>query len=83
MKLTLTTASELGKALRLTRKSLGKTQQDMATLMGHRRQAIGDLEAGRNVSLYTLMDYLNALGKGLQITDFRPEPGELEALLDE
>lgn len=67
MRAPLMTASDLGKMLRDNRKALGKTQEQIANMIGCRRQTIGDLEAGKNVEIYTLMDALAALGKGLQI----------------
>ena len=63
------TASGLGKALRAERKAQGKTQAQIAKMIGIRRQAIGDIEAGRNVESYTIFSFLAALGKGLQVAN--------------
>ena len=79
----LMTASELGLAIRTTRQSLGKTQSELAKQIACRRQTIGDLEAGRNVEIYTLMNVLAALGKGLKVVDIRPELEDLESMFNE
>lgn len=72
----------LGLAFRAERKALGKTQRQVADAAKFRRQTILDLEAGRNVSLQTLMAALAALGKALAIVDARPEADQLQQLLD-
>jgi len=64
-------ASELGKAFRDNRKALRKTQEQLAKRVGCRRQTIADIEAGRNVEIYTLFAALSALGKGIDIVDTR------------
>lgn len=79
----LMTATDLGAALRATRQALGVTQVELARRIGCRRQTIGDLEAGRNVEIYTLMHVLAALGKGLRVVDTLPELDELQALFAE
>lgn len=73
---------DLGLALRAERKALGKTQAELAQAVPCKRQTIVDLEAGRNVSLHTLMAVLAALGKGLSILDARASPERLRQLLD-
>lgn len=73
---------DLGLALRAERKALGKTQEELALGVPCRRQTVADLEAGRNVSLHTLMAVLAALGKGLGIVDARVSPERLQQLLD-
>ncbi|MBV8647247.1 helix-turn-helix transcriptional regulator [Paludibacterium sp.] len=80
MSFAIMTATELGLAVRKTRQSLGKSQSWLAEQIGCRRQTIGDLEAGRNVEIYTLLSILSALGKGLQIVDILPDLDNLEAL---
>ena len=50
--------------------------------MGCRRQTVVDLEAGRNVSVYTLMAALAALGKGLSIVNARPDIDQIQNLLE-
>jgi transcriptional regulator with XRE-family HTH domain len=78
------TASELGKALRAERKAQGKTQAQIARMIGCRRQAIGDVEAGRNVESYTIFSILAALGKGLQVVQLEmPTVDDLESLFAE
>ena len=76
------TPRELGIALRTERKAQGKTQRELAEAIPCRRQTVLDMEAGRNVSLHTLMAALASLGKGLDIVDARVEPGQLQQLLD-
>jgi transcriptional regulator with XRE-family HTH domain len=62
-------AGDLGQLVRAERKALGLTQAQLAERVDCRRQTIIDLEAGENVSVYTLMNVLAALGKGLRIAD--------------
>jgi DNA-binding XRE family transcriptional regulator len=69
IKLGYFSAKELGAAFRAERKALRRTQQWVAEKCRLRRQTIADIENGKNVELFTLMAALNALGKGLQITD--------------
>lgn len=64
-------AKELGSAFRAERKALQRSQQWVADQCKFRRQTISDIETGKNVELFTLMSALNALGKGLLITDRR------------
>lgn len=71
MKAGLFSAVELGKALRANRQALHKTQEYVAKRVGCRRQTIADIEAGKNVEIYTLIAALSALGKGLEIVDAR------------
>ena len=73
---------DLGLAVRAERKALGRTQGEAAQGVSCRRQTVVDLEAGRNVSLHTLMAVLAALGKGLSIVDARVSPEHLQQLLD-
>lgn len=73
---------DLGLALRAERKALGKTQAELARAVPCKRQTVVELEAGRNVSLHTLMAVLAALGKGLNIVDARVSPERLQQLLD-
>lgn len=83
MPISISTATELGATIRATRLAMGKTQVQLAEQIGCRRQTIGDLEAGRNVEVYTLMYVLAALGKGLRIVDPSPELEELADLFRE
>jgi len=71
-----------GRSFKAERKALGKTQQEVADQAGCRRQTIVDLEAGRNVSLHTVFAALAAIGKGLLITDARPDLDQLHLLSD-
>jgi transcriptional regulator with XRE-family HTH domain len=73
---------ELGQAIKSDRIALGRTQQDLATATGYRRQTIVDMEAGKNVSIQTLFAALAALGKGLRIVNTRPDLDQLPSLLD-
>jgi transcriptional regulator with XRE-family HTH domain len=76
-------ATELGAALRAERLALGKTLQWVAERVGCRRQTISELEAGKNVGVYTLFAALAALDKGVSIVDSRIEIERLKELLDE
>lgn len=73
---------DIGQAIRKERKALRKTQQDLANAAQCSRQTILDMEAGKNVSLHTLMASLAALGKGIAIIDTRPTVDNLRLLLD-
>ena len=73
----LFTATELGEQYRANRRTLRLSQQEVAALVGCRRQTIADLEAGKNVSSYTLIAALCALGKGLAIVDARLDADQL------
>lgn len=73
---------DIGQALRKERKALGKTQQDLAGAAQCSRQTILDMEAGKNVSLHTLMASLAALGKGIAIIDTRPTVDNLRLMLE-
>lgn len=64
-------AAEMGKRFRANRRALHKTQEYVAQQVGCRRQTIADIEAGKNVEIYTLIAALSALGKGLEIVDAR------------
>ena len=72
--------SELGAAYRAERKALGQTQAGIAKRVGCRRQTIADIEAGKNVAMYTLMAALSALGKGLVIMDAKVDLDNLAAM---
>lgn len=71
MKTGLFSATDLGAAFRANRRALHQTQTDVAKRVGCRRQTIADIEAGKNVEIYTLIAALSALGKGLEIVDAR------------
>jgi len=73
---------DIGHAIRQERKAIRKTQQDLASEAQCSRQTILDMEAGKNVSLHTLMASLAALGKGIAIIDTRPTIDNLRLLLD-
>lgn len=76
-------ATELGAAFRANRLALRKTLQWVADQVGCRRQTVADLEAGKNVGVYTVFAALAALDKGLTIVDSRIELDRLKDLLDE
>lgn len=73
-------AQELGHALREERKARGLSQAALAQAIGRKRQTIAALEAGSNVSLYTLFAVLAALGKGLLIQPARPDLDRLHEM---
>ena len=76
----ITTATELGERYRANRRVLRLTQQEVADMVGCRRQTIADLEAGKNVETYTLIAALCALGKVLEIVDVRFDADQLAEL---
>ena len=56
-------AKEVGAVLRGRRKSLGYTQEQVATLMGCSPRLIGEMERGRaTVGLQKMLDYATGLG---------------------
>ena len=56
-------AKEVGAGLRGRRKSLGYTQEQVATLMGCSPRLIGEMERGRaTVGLQKMLDYATGLG---------------------
>lgn len=77
------TAADFGAAYRSERVALRRTLLWVAERVGCRRQTIADLEAGKNVGMYTVFAALAALDKGLAIVDSRVELERLKELLDE
>lgn len=73
-------AAGLGEAFRANRRALGQSQQEIADRVGCRRQTIADIEAGKNVRIYTLFAALSALGKGLDIVDARVDVDRLSEI---
>ena len=74
-------SATFGEMIRDERKALGKTQDDLATAVGTRRQTIADLESGKNVGSHIVFATLGALGKMVSITDARPDAESMELLL--
>jgi transcriptional regulator with XRE-family HTH domain len=72
-----------GRMLRDERKTLGKTQDDVAMAIGTRRQTIADLENGKNVGLHIAFAVLATLGKMVSITDARPDLETIRAMVEE
>ena len=68
---------DLGVSFRENRRALQKTQDEIAGAVGCSRQAIIDLEAGRNVTMHTVIAALAALGKGLKIMDARMDVDQI------
>jgi len=75
--------SSMGKAFRAERKALGLTQADVANKSGLRRETIIQLEAGENISLFTLIQATAALGKAISITDRRMDYDDIGKAFDE
>ncbi|MDB5849169.1 MAG: helix-turn-helix protein [Rhodoferax sp.] len=65
--------TDFGRLFRRERRALGKTQADVATIAGVRRQTIADMERGLSVSTLTALAALSALGKAIEIVDARYE----------
>lgn len=59
-------AIHLGTVLREKRKSQGFTQDELAKLMGVRRQTLADLELGKNVGSHLLINVMTYLGLGFE-----------------
>jgi HTH-type transcriptional regulator / antitoxin HipB len=78
-----TLPSHFAAMFRAERKALRRSQQWVAARVGCRRQTIIDLEAGKNVTLYTVLAALSALDKTLTITSDRPAVDNLLSLLDD
>lgn len=83
MPLNARTAKEFGGMFRAEREAIGKTQQQVASLVGCRRQTIGDLEDGKNVGLVTVFIALSVIGKTLAIKSNLIELEDIRAHLDE
>lgn len=72
---TAATPAELGNLIRTARRSQKRTQAWVAEHAGlQSRQTVIDLEAGRNISLRTLMGVLIALGLRIRL---EPKPAQL------
>ena len=75
------TPREFGQQFRAEREARGMTQQDLATAINRRRQAIGDIEDGKNVGLITVFMALAAMGKCVEIKSSRLELENIESFL--
>lgn len=75
-------SQSFGRMLRDERKALGKSQADVATAVGTRRQTIADLENGKNVGSHILFAALAAIGKMVAITDARPDLDTIRAMVE-
>ena len=83
MKTGLFSAVDLGKAFRANRRTLQQTQATIAKRVGCRRQTIADIEAGKNVEIYTLIAALSAMGKGLEIVDARVDYDQIAEIFND
>ena len=61
------TMADVGKAIRLARKSQKLSQAELGKLAGLSRMPIYRIEAGQDISLRTLLSILSALRLGLQM----------------
>ncbi len=77
------TPREFGVQFRAEREARGMTQQDLAAAINRRRQAIGDIEDGKNVGLMTVFMALAAMGKCVEIKSSRLELENIESFLRE
>jgi transcriptional regulator with XRE-family HTH domain len=77
------TPRELGELLRKEREARGMSQQALANAIGRRRQAIGDIEDGKNVGIMTIFMALAALGKSLEIKSNRLELEDIKSFLSD
>lgn len=65
----MTTASDIGSALRAARRRLGLTQQEVADLAGLSDRTVRDLEKGsRSPSLGAVIAVATVLGLRLEVT---------------
>ncbi|MCW5235980.1 helix-turn-helix transcriptional regulator [Verminephrobacter eiseniae] len=71
-----------GRMLRDERRALGKSQDDVATAVGTRRQTIADMENGKNVGSHIVFAALAAMGKVVAISDARPDLETMRAMLE-
>ena len=68
--LAISSAGELGAALRRSRKALGLTQADLALAAGVGLRFVGEVEAGKaSVQLEQLLRVIDALGGTLLLRD--------------
>lgn len=74
---------EFGLLFRGEREALGLTHQAIADLVGCRRQTIGDLEAGKNVGLFTVFKALSVIGKRIELRSSGLELDRIADLLGE
>lgn len=66
---TIATAREIGEAIRLRRKDLGLTQQDLAEKSGTRERFISEVERGKETAeVGKILDLLDALGLEAKIS---------------
>ena len=65
--LTPLTLADVGKAIRLARKSQKLSQTELGKMAGFSRMPIYRIEAGQDISLRTLLSILSALRLGLQM----------------
>ena len=75
-------AATFGRLLRQERKALGRTQSDVAALVGATRQTIADLEDGKNVGIHVAFAALAALGKMVTVTDARPDMEHIRQMME-
>lgn len=75
--------SELGALFRSERKASGKTQLAVARSAGLRRETIVRIEAGENIDMITFLKAASAIGKGIRLTDRRPDYDTVKGVFDE
>jgi DNA-binding XRE family transcriptional regulator len=62
------TPTELGNAVRLRRRELNLTQEDISNVIGVNRRVIGELERGKQtVQLQIAMEAARALGLNIEV----------------
>lgn len=72
-----------GEQMRLERKSLHKTQAEIAKACGLDRKTIIALEKGENVSVYAAFAMMAALGRGFKLVSMRPDVDEIRGIMDD
>ncbi|RON07458.1 transcriptional regulator [Pseudomonas brassicacearum] len=74
--------SVFGERIRQLRRAKGQNQVQLAHRAKCSRKTIIDLEAGENVSLYTVFRVISALGMALEIVDNRIDLRSLADLVE-
>ena len=79
----ITSLARLGAAIRVTRKSLGWTQERLSQHSGIGRRRISDIELGKtNVRISTVLNLLRALDATLSVDSVDRSVFQLDTFLD-
>jgi transcriptional regulator with XRE-family HTH domain len=75
-----TNLKEIGEMFRAERKTLGRTQAEVARDSGLRRETIIRIEAGENIDMITFLKATSAIRKGLRLATSRPDYDTIKEL---